>query len=180
MDAAGRTLSGLDKHDIDWTLADAGRDSFQKYWPQIIDRIEAWNLDVTLTVMTVYNPYHTTDVYKGTNYYNKADPYFSADDGDDPGLNHIIRNLMTLDNAITGRLTSLLTILITAWRMSTRRSTPMVTASTTRMPLRGSTGPSVIPIPTRWVRISFTHSTRSFSVTSSKDESSTDSPAGCQ
>lgn len=99
MDAAARTLSGLDKHDIDWTLADAGRDSFQQYWPLIIDRIETWNPEVTLIVMTVYNPYHTTDVYNGTNYYNKVDPYFSADDGADPGLNHIIRNLMTLDNS---------------------------------------------------------------------------------
>ena len=98
MDAAARTASGLDKHDIDWALADAGRDSFQQYWPLIIDRIEEWNPDVTLIVMTIYNPYHTDDVYNGINYYNKVDPYFSAASGADPGLNHLIKNLMTLDN----------------------------------------------------------------------------------
>lgn len=69
MDAAARTASGLDKHDIDWALADAGRDSFQQYWPLIIDRVEEWNPDVTLIVMTIYNPYHTDDVYNGINYY---------------------------------------------------------------------------------------------------------------
>lgn len=99
MDAAARDLTGIDKHDIDWATADAGRDSFDNYWPLIIDGIESINPDVTLIVMTVYNPYHRDDVYNGLNYYDKVDPYFSADSGADPGINFLIRNTMSLDDS---------------------------------------------------------------------------------
>ncbi len=101
MDAAARTLSGLDKHNIDWTAADAERDNFQSYWPRIIDRIENLNPEVTLLVMTVYNPYHTDDIYGGINYFDRVDPYFSAESGADPGINHLIRSMMALDNTGT-------------------------------------------------------------------------------
>lgn len=97
MDAAGRGTTGLLKYDINWSVADAGRDSFELYWPQVIDRIETLNPDVTLVVMTIYNPYRLTD-----SYFNLVDPYFSASSGADFGLNHIIENTMSLDNSAWG------------------------------------------------------------------------------
>lgn len=97
MDAAGRGTTGLLKYDINWSVADAGRDSFELYWPQVIDRIETLNPDVTLVVMTIYNPYRLTD-----SYFNLVDPYFSASSGTDLGLNHIIENTMSLDNSTWG------------------------------------------------------------------------------
>lgn len=33
MDAAGRGFSGLQKYDIDWAVADAGRNNFERDWP---------------------------------------------------------------------------------------------------------------------------------------------------
>lgn len=100
MAAAGRSVSGLDKHDINWSVADAGRNSFETYWPLIIDRIEEFNPDVTLLVMTTYNPYHWDDTYNGDNYYDLVDPYFSSS-GTVPGINYLITNLEGLDNAGT-------------------------------------------------------------------------------
>jgi len=97
MDAAGRGTTGLLKYDINWSVADAGRDSFELYWPQVIDRIETLNPDVTLVVMTIYNPYRLSDTY-----FNLVDPYFSASSGADLGLNHIIENTMSLDNSTWG------------------------------------------------------------------------------
>jgi hypothetical protein len=97
MDAAGRGTSGLLKYDINWSVADAGRDNFELYWPQVIDKIENLNPDVTLVVMTIYNPYRLTD-----SYFNLVDPYFSASSGTDLGLNYIIENTMSLDNSIWG------------------------------------------------------------------------------
>ncbi|MDK9710119.1 Ig-like domain-containing protein [Acidaminobacter sp.] len=99
MDAAGRGTSGLLKYDINWTVAAAGRDSFELYWPQLIDRIEFLNPDVTLVVMTIYNPYRLTD-----SFYNQVDPYFSASTSTDLGLNHIIRNTMSLEDTAWGDL----------------------------------------------------------------------------
>jgi len=93
MDAAGRGSSGLLKYDINWTVANNGRDSFQLYWPQLINRIETLNPDVTLVVMTIYNPYRLTD-----SYYNLVDPYFSASTGSELGLNYIIENTLTLED----------------------------------------------------------------------------------
>lgn len=100
MEAAGRGFTGLDKHDIDWDVANAGRASFETYWPLIIDRIESYNPDVTLLVMTTYNPYHSDDTYNGENYYNKVDPYFSSS-GEVPGINYLITHLEELDNSGT-------------------------------------------------------------------------------
>ncbi len=93
MDAASRGWSGLNKYDIDWNVADQGRANFELYWPQVIDGIEELNPDVTLIVMTIYNPYRITD-----DYYDLVDPYFSGDQGDF-GLNHIIEFTMDLDNS---------------------------------------------------------------------------------
>lgn len=99
MDAAGRGSTGLLKYDINWSVADAGRDSFELYWPQVIDRIETLNPDVTLVVMTIYNPYRLTD-----SYFNLVDPYFSASSGTDLGLNYIIENTATLEDTAWGNL----------------------------------------------------------------------------
>lgn len=87
MDAASRSISGLDKYDIDWDMANSGRDSFEANWPQIVDSIENMNPDVTLVVMTIYNPYHTDDPY-----YNLVNPYFSSTDENHYGLNYIINH----------------------------------------------------------------------------------------
>lgn len=92
MDAAARDFYGLDKYDIDWSVADSGRDNFEQYWPQLIDKIENLNSDVTLVVMTIYNPYRVSD-----SYYELVDPYFSSDVQGDMGLNYIINNTMSLD-----------------------------------------------------------------------------------
>ena len=51
MNAAPRTLSGLDKYNIDWAVADQGRDAFEANWIGIVDGIETLNPDVTLIVM---------------------------------------------------------------------------------------------------------------------------------
>ena len=99
MDAAGRSFTGLLKYDINWTVAAAGRDSFEFYWPKVIDKIEFLNPDVTLVVMTIYNPYRLTDTF-----YNQVDPYFSASSETDLGLNYIIRNTMSMDNSAWGDL----------------------------------------------------------------------------
>jgi len=99
MDAASRTLSGLQKYNINWSVANTGRDSFELYWPQVIDKIETLNPDVTLVVMTIYNPYRLTD-----SYYNLVDPYFSASSGADLGLNYIIENTMSLEDTAWGNL----------------------------------------------------------------------------
>lgn len=93
MDAAARDLSGLNKYSINWATADTGRDNFEYYWPRIIDKIENLNPDVTLVVMTIYNPYRTSD-----SYYNSVDPYFSETLLENLGLNTIIENTMTFDN----------------------------------------------------------------------------------
>lgn len=90
MDAAGRDTSGLLKYSINWNTADSGRDNFEFYWWQLIDRIENLNSDVTLVVMTIYNPYRTSD-----SFYNEVDPYFSSSTGD-LGLNYIIKNTPAL------------------------------------------------------------------------------------
>ena len=92
MDAASRSLSGLNKYDIDWSAAADGRDNFELYWPQLIDKIENLNSDVTLVVMTIYNPYRISD-----SYYELVDPFFSSGTGD-MGLNYIIENTMSLDD----------------------------------------------------------------------------------
>ncbi len=97
MDAAERTFYGLDKYNINWSEADAGRDNFELYWPQVIDKIEELNPDATLVVMTVYNPYRESDAY-----YNLVDPYFSQSTGGDLGLNHLIAETMALDNTRWG------------------------------------------------------------------------------
>jgi lysophospholipase L1-like esterase len=91
MDAMPRTISGLDKYNVNWTVADQGRDDFEANWYRIIDGIEEMNPDVTLIVMTVYNPYRSTD-----SYYAKADPYFEDNTVGNYGLNYIIRNTETL------------------------------------------------------------------------------------
>ena len=90
MDAASRGMSGLNKYDIDWSVADAGRDNFEAYWPRVIDGIEELNPNVTLIVMTIYNPYRISD-----DYYKLVDPYFSSSSGK-MGLNYIIENTETL------------------------------------------------------------------------------------
>lgn len=91
MDAAPRTLSGLDKYNINWSLADQGRDAFEASWIGIIDGIETLNPDVTLIVMTVYNPYRLTETTYGT-----ADAYFEDAAEGNYGLNYIIRNTEAL------------------------------------------------------------------------------------
>lgn len=91
MDAAGRGFGGLSKYDINWSEADAGRDNFELYWYQVINKIEDLNPDVTLIVMTIYNPYRIND-----SYYNLVDPYFENSEGEDLGLNYIIENTETL------------------------------------------------------------------------------------
>lgn len=99
MDAAARKTSGLDKYNIDWTVADSGRDSFETNWIQIIDGIETLNPDVTLVVMTIYNPYRLSD-----SYFAQVDPYFTkevADEaGNEYGLNYIIENTESLYDAL--------------------------------------------------------------------------------
>lgn len=90
MDAAGRDTSGLLKYSINWSIADSGRDNFEFYWWQLIDCIENLNPDVTLVVMTIYNPYRTSD-----SYYSDVDPYFSSSTGE-LGLNYIIKNTPAL------------------------------------------------------------------------------------
>lgn len=91
MDAAGRGFSGLQKYDIDWAVAETGRDNFELYWPQLVDAIEELNDDVTLIVMTIYNPYRITD-----SYFDLVDPYFTSSVDGDYGLNHIINKTMSL------------------------------------------------------------------------------------
>lgn len=59
----------------------------------MIDRIENLNPDVTLVVMTIYNPYHISD-----SYYSLVDPYFSNSTGE-LGLNYIIKNTTQLYDA---------------------------------------------------------------------------------
>ena len=99
MDAAARSLSGLEKYNINWSVADAGRVAFERDWPQLINRIEDLNSDVTLIVMTIYNPYRLTD-----SYFPLVDPYFSSSEAGDFGLNYIIASTMALDNASWGDL----------------------------------------------------------------------------
>ena len=91
MDAAPRTLSGLDKVNVNWAQADLGRDTFETNWIAIIDGIEALNPDVTLIVMTIYNPYRTTETI-----YPTVNAYFESTTAGDYGLNYIIRNTETL------------------------------------------------------------------------------------
>lgn len=96
MDAAPRTTKGLDKYNINWALADQGRDNFEEYWIDIVDEIEKLNYDVTLIVMTIYNPYRTTETS-----YGKVDAYFEDTTLGNFGLNYIIRNTETLyDNTL--------------------------------------------------------------------------------
>jgi len=94
MDAAPRTLSGLDKYNINWVAADQGRDAFEASWIGIVDGIEALNPDVTLIVMTVYNPYRTTETI-----YEKVNAYFEDNASGNYGLNYIIRNTETIYDA---------------------------------------------------------------------------------
>lgn len=97
MDALGRSFNGIDKYDVNWDDANQGRDNFEANWYQIIDGIEELNSDVTLIVMTIYNPYRSSD-----SYYAQVDPYFEASDSDNYGLNYIIRNTETLyDQALS-------------------------------------------------------------------------------
>lgn len=94
MDAAPRTANGLDKYNINWALADQGRDNFEAYWIDIIDEIEKLNYDATLIVMTIYNPYRSND-----SFYGRVNPYFEEDEDTvdkEYGLNYIIRNTATL------------------------------------------------------------------------------------
>jgi lysophospholipase L1-like esterase len=94
MDAAPRTVSGLDKYNVDWAVADQGRDAFEANWIGIIDGIETLNPDVTLIVMTVYNPYRATETVYGT-----ANAYFEDTTAGNYGLNYIIRNTETIYDA---------------------------------------------------------------------------------
>lgn len=94
MNAAPRTMSGLDKYNIDWAVADQGRDAFEANWIGIVDGIETLNPDVTLIVMTVYNPYRTTETS-----YSKVNAYFEDTASDNYGLNYIIRNTETIYDA---------------------------------------------------------------------------------
>jgi lysophospholipase L1-like esterase len=94
MDAAPRTLSGLDKYNVDWAVADQGRDNFEANWVSIVDGIEELNPDVTLIVMTVYNTYRTTETI-----YETADSYFEDTAAGNYGLNYIIRNTESLYDA---------------------------------------------------------------------------------
>lgn len=94
MNAVPRTLSGLDKYNVDWVTADQGRDAFEANWIGIVDGIEALNPDVTLIVMTVYNPYRTSETS-----YAKADSYFEDTAPGNYGLNYIIRNTEALYDA---------------------------------------------------------------------------------
>jgi lysophospholipase L1-like esterase len=87
MDAVPRTISGLNKYNVNWALADEGRDNFETNWCQIIDDIEGLNPGVTLIIMTIYNPYRLTD-----SYYAQTNPYFEDSNKDNYGLNYIIRN----------------------------------------------------------------------------------------
>ena len=95
MDAVARTLSGLDKYNVNWTAVDQGRDNFEANWYRIIDGIEEMNPDVTLIVMTVYNPYRSND-----SYYAQANSYFEDNTAGNYGLNYIIRNTETLYDAL--------------------------------------------------------------------------------
>ncbi len=97
MDAAPRGWGGLDKYNIEWSVADTGRDNFESYWPQVIDAVENLNPDVTLMVMTIYNPYRLSD-----SYYEQVEEYFSSTSAGDYGLNHIIEEFMVLDNSDYG------------------------------------------------------------------------------
>ncbi|MCD4713148.1 MAG: hypothetical protein K8R73_07700 [Clostridiales bacterium] len=94
MDAVPRSFYGLEKYNIDWAIADSGRQNFEIYWQQVIDRIHELNNDVTLVVMTVYNPYHNNE-----SIYMQVDEYFSSDVDGDYGLNYIIKNTMSLYGA---------------------------------------------------------------------------------
>lgn len=98
MDAVERVNTGLDKYSVDWDIADRGRDSFEESWYQIIDRIEDLNPDVTLIVMTIYNPYRSTD----QPIYDQINPYFEETTPGNYGLNYIIRNTKTLYNDCIG------------------------------------------------------------------------------
>lgn len=90
MDAAARNSSGLDKYNIDWIIADQGLASFTTYWSQIINRIYELNPDVQLIVMTVYNPYRTSEtIYNSVNAYFEGGVAPTHTIGD--GLNDIIR-----------------------------------------------------------------------------------------
>lgn len=99
MDAVSRTTSGLDKYDINWSVATEGLNSFEYYWPRIIDQIEFLNPDAKIIVMTVYNPYHENE-----DIYTQVDSYFTNDgtidfDSDglmDLGLNDIINDTDTI------------------------------------------------------------------------------------
>ena len=82
MDALPRTSSGLGKDNIDWDIANSGLENFKTNWPLVIDKIYELNSDVTLIVMTVYNPYRTSE-----SYYNQVNTYFEGSDG----MNTIIR-----------------------------------------------------------------------------------------
>lgn len=104
MDAASRSMSGLDKYDINWSIATEGLNSFEYYWPRIIDQIEFLNPDAKIIVMTVYNPYHDDEAI-----YSQVDSYFTNDgtidfdsDGSiDWGLNDIINDTeTTLDYSV--------------------------------------------------------------------------------
>lgn len=98
MDAASRSTSGLDKYNINWSIATSGLNSFEEYWPLIIDQIESLNPDATVLVMTIYNPYHESE-----DIYSQVDSYFTNDgtidfDYDglmDLGLNDIINQTET-------------------------------------------------------------------------------------
>lgn len=94
MDAVPRTFYGLDKYNINWSVAENGRKSFETNWQKIIDRIHFLNYDVTLIVMTIYNPYHENE-----SIYKQVDEYFSSDVEGDYGLNYIIKNTMSLYGA---------------------------------------------------------------------------------
>lgn len=84
MDAAPRKTSGLDKYSINFEVADQGLENFTNDWPRIIDSIYALNNDVTLIVMTIYNPFRETD-----EIYSQIDSYFI---NNGVGMNDIIIN----------------------------------------------------------------------------------------
>ena len=98
MDAVSRSMSGLDKYDINWSVATEGLNSFEYYWPRIINQIESLNPNAKIIVMTVYNPYHEDEeIYDQVNSYftNNGIIDFDNDGSMDLGLNDIINDTET-------------------------------------------------------------------------------------
>lgn len=54
-------LGGYDFNSFDAAIAESGRADFEAHFPQIMSRIQALNADAEVMVMTIFNPYNTSD-----------------------------------------------------------------------------------------------------------------------